>query len=170
MSDIRIIRSSEQHAESIRATYQEICTERIYFSVLEAPAVDAIVRQMRSLRTTGGVQYVALTCEDRVVGWCDITRHAREVESHAGSLGMGLLCAYRGRGLGRRLAEMAIAEARETGIERIELGVYASNDAAVALYEKLGFVTEGIKRQARKLDGVYTDKLMMALLLGPNLA
>jgi ribosomal protein S18 acetylase RimI-like enzyme len=52
---------------------------------------------------------------------------------------MGILQAFRGRGLGRRLAEAVIREAQNVGIERIELGVYASNEAAVALYKSLGF-------------------------------
>lgn len=31
------------------------------------------------------------------------------------------------------------------------------------LYEKLGFVTEGMERQACKLDGIYDDTVIMAL-------
>ena len=31
------------------------------------------------------------------------------------------------------------------------------------LYEKLGFVTEGMERQACKLDGIYDDTVVMAL-------
>ena len=165
MSDIQIVRSEERYAEGLRNTYEEICKERIYFSVLQAPTVAAIAQHMRTLRESGGVQCLALSGDGDVVGWCDVTRHTREIESHAGSLGMGVLRQFRGKGLGRRLAEQTIQEARQLGIERIELGVYVSNAAAVSLYQKLGFATEGIKRRARKLDGQYTDKLMMALLL-----
>jgi RimJ/RimL family protein N-acetyltransferase len=49
-------------------------------------------------------------------------------------------------------------------MERIELDVFASNKAAIALYLKLGFVTEGVKRRARKLDGEYDDNVFMALI------
>ena len=45
----------------------------------------------------------------------------------------------RGRGLGRALAEAAIARARERGCRRIELDVNDANPAALALYEALGF-------------------------------
>ena len=31
------------------------------------------------------------------------------------------------------------------------------------LYEKLGFVIEGMERQACKLDGIYDDTVVMAL-------
>jgi GNAT superfamily N-acetyltransferase len=45
----------------------------------------------------------------------------------------------RGRGVGRALAEAAIARARERGSRRIELDVNDANPAALALYEHLGF-------------------------------
>jgi len=75
-----------------------------------------------------------------------------------------VLPAVRGRGVGRRLAEAAIAAAKAQGAERIELEVFASNTRAIALYERLGFVREGVKRNARKLDGEYDDIVQMALL------
>lgn len=49
---------------------------------------------------------------------------------------------------------------------RVELEVFASNTAAIALYEKLGFVVEGRKSRARKVDGAYDDDLIMARFLG----
>jgi RimJ/RimL family protein N-acetyltransferase len=45
------------------------------------------------------------------------------------------------------------------------LEVFASNARAIALYESLGFVREGLKRRVRKLDGRYDDDVMRALFL-----
>ena len=55
--------------------------------------------------------------------------------------------------------------AREKGLERVELEVFASNGPAIRLYESLGFVVGGIKRRGRKLDGAYGDVLEMTLFL-----
>lgn len=77
---------------------------------------------------------------------------------------MGLLPQYRRQGLGRQLATKAIQAAHHVGIERVELEVFASNETAIALYRGLGFMTEGIKRRARKLDGKYEDNVLMALI------
>jgi RimJ/RimL family protein N-acetyltransferase len=61
------------------------------------------------------------------------------------------------------LAE-TLAAAREAGFTRIELTVYDTNAAAIALYRKHGFIEEGRKRRARVLDGRVDDMVCMALL------
>lgn len=76
---------------------------------------------------------------------------------------MGVHPEHRGRGLGKRLASEAIRRAWEKGLEKVELDVYASNAKARALYERLGFVIEGVRRRSRKLDGRYDDLVQMAL-------
>jgi ribosomal protein S18 acetylase RimI-like enzyme len=53
---------------------------------------------------------------------------------------VGIDPAHRGRGLGRLLVAFGLAEARRLGGERVELGVYAENTAARALYASFGFV------------------------------
>ncbi|MBI3524783.1 MAG: GNAT family N-acetyltransferase [Betaproteobacteria bacterium] len=57
-------------------------------------------------------------------------------------------------------------KALSNGVTRIELAVYASNTAAIALYHRLGFVEEGLKRKARYLDGKYDDVVIMASVSG----
>ena len=77
---------------------------------------------------------------------------------------MGLLPHVQGRGLGRRLAEVTVDAARARGVERVELEVFASNTRAIRLYERLGFVHEGVRCRARYIDGAYDDNVMMALI------
>jgi RimJ/RimL family protein N-acetyltransferase len=116
-----------------------------------------------SLADSGGVQIVALD-EKAVVGWCDVSPRSFEGLRHVGRLGMGLLRGYRGQGLGRRLLREVLNRIFAKGLSRVELEVFASNIAAVRLYEQEHFVIEGRKRRARILDGVEDDVIVMGLL------
>ena len=165
MDEIRIIPTGEQYAEGFNAMVDVVARERRYIGFVEGPSLESTRAFVRRILAGAGVQMLAVTSQDVVVGWCDIIRNPMEGFRHVGRLGMGLLSDYRGQGLGKRLAVETIQAAREVGIERVELDVFASNERAVALYRTLGFITEGIKRRARKLDGQYDDNVFMALFV-----
>jgi len=112
----------------------------------------------------GNPHFVA-TAEDQVVGWCDISRHFFPAHRHRGSLAMGIIPAYRGKGLGRRLLLAALNQARTAGFIRVELSVHADNTRAVALYERIGFISEGVQRRSVLIDGCFIDTINMALML-----
>jgi ribosomal protein S18 acetylase RimI-like enzyme len=80
------------------------------------------------------------------------------------SLGMWVMPAHRGRGGGRMLMEAALA-ARPEDVHKIELEVWPDNEAAIALYRKLGFEEEGLRRaHYRRRDGSLRSSLIMARL------
>ena len=54
-------------------------------------------------------------------------------------LGIGMLDAYQGRGLGRQIMGILIDQARLSGRDGIELTTMLDNDAAFSLYQKVGF-------------------------------
>ena len=162
--DIRIVPTSEEHIAGLQRCVDAVARERRWIGFLEGPPLGQTRAFVEMILRGAGVQFVALNAADEVVGWCDALRLDQETFRHGWRLGMGLLPAVRGRGVGRRLAEPAIAAAKAQGAERIELEVFASNVRAIALYETLGFVREGVKRRARKLDGAYDDVVLMALL------
>jgi RimJ/RimL family protein N-acetyltransferase len=48
--------------------------------------------------------------------------------------------------------------------------VHADNARAIALYEKVGFVREGVARDAVFIDGEYRDAINMAIVDRANAA
>jgi ribosomal protein S18 acetylase RimI-like enzyme len=165
---IQIVPIAEEHIESLHDCFDAVARERKYLARIQAPPLE-LVRQfaLRSIENAA-IRLVALSKEEsqiRVVGWCDISPMEREGFTHRGTLGMGVHEDFRKRGIGTRLIDEAIGKAKEKGLERIELEVFASNTPAITLYEKKGFVVEGVKKKARKLDGVYDDMIQMALFI-----
>lgn len=53
-------------------------------------------------------------------------------------------------------------------ISRIELTVFVDNAAAIALYKKFGFETEGTGKRFAFRDGQYVDIAYMARVTEPN--
>ena len=165
MENIRVVPTTEAHIEGLQRCVDAVARERLWLGFVEGPPLMQTRAFVDMILRGAGVQFVALDDAGEVVGWCDVVRLDQESFRHGWRLGMGVLPAVRGRGVGQRLAEAAIAAARAKGAERIELEVFASNTRAIALYERLGFVREGVKRRARKLDDAYDDIVQMALLL-----
>lgn len=52
----------------------------------------------------------------------------------------------------------------DMNMNRVELSVLASNERAIALYEKVGFKKEGVERQAVFKNGRFADMVSMAIL------
>jgi ribosomal protein S18 acetylase RimI-like enzyme len=57
-----------------------------------------------------------------------------------------LLHRFQGGGLGRALMEWSVAESRVMGKQRLLLGVKADNTAALAFYDRVGFVRIGERK------------------------
>ncbi len=143
-----------------------VARERRFLAMLEAPPLEEVREFVASGRQRGVVQFVA-TVDGEVVGWCDISPVPFEGLRHCGALGMGVLPRHRRRGIGRRLLEAALREAGRCGITRVQLEVFASNRAAISLYEAFGFECEGRKRRARELDGIAEDLVCMVRVRSP---
>ena len=71
----------------------------------------------------------------------------------------------RGKGLGFFAVKEILNHAfNNLNLQRIELAVLKSNYPAQKLYNKVGFVQEGVKRKAVYKNGKYEDLLIMSIL------
>ncbi|KMY54523.1 hypothetical protein AC623_11860 [Bacillus sp. FJAT-27231] len=73
---------------------------------------------------------------------------------------------YRGKGMAKQMFHQVLPFAfDELQLNRVSLGVFDFNKAAITCYERLGFKREGIHRQVCKLnDSEYWNNVEMALL------
>jgi ribosomal protein S18 acetylase RimI-like enzyme len=160
----KIVPITQQHIEGFHRALDFVARERRYLAFLEAPPLDeARVYVLNNIAK--GYPHLVVPSEGGVVGWCDIVPKSRPVHAHVGVLGVALLPEFRGQGWGGRLMRQTLDRARAFGLHRVELTVREDNANAIALYRKIGFETEGLMRDAIKVDGVCENVVLMALLL-----
>lgn len=85
--------------------------------------------------------YVVAT-DDGVVGYGGLCDYPDEAFIQT----MAVALSYQGQGVGQALLENLLGEARRRGQRRVLLEVRADNAPAQRLYERNGFVKEGVRR------------------------
>lgn len=165
MPDEPIIRPiTAEDAEAFRDAVGKVRAERKYI----LPGPPSPIEKARAFvldNIEHGYPQFVVDDGGQLGGWCDIVpARDNEATKHVGVLGMALLPQYRGKGLGERLLRETLTAAHAFGFSRVELGVFANNARAISLYRKIGFVQEGVRRKHLRIDGVYIDEILMALI------
>lgn len=103
--------------------------------------------------------------EGKLVGLASLKQVNRPRLFHSGSLGLYVHPDHWGKGVGSALmAQLLDIADNWLNLKRVELEVFTDNAAAIRLYEKFGFVPEGVRRWAAFRDGALADDLCMARL------
>lgn len=156
---LTVRRARPEDAEALLAI------DRATWSTLSSPAAEPSIGPFFDNRTFPENVVVA-EVDRRPVGWGKI-EHPTSLPSsgHVWHVtGLAVDPEFEGRGAGRALMEALIELARERGGRRITLRVFAPNERARRLYERLGFEVEGVLRGEFMIGkGEYVDDVFMAL-------
>jgi ribosomal protein S18 acetylase RimI-like enzyme len=141
-----------------------LAIDRATWSPLSSPAPSAPQGPFFNERTTPD-QVLVAEVDGRVAGWAKM-EHPTELPAseHVWHVtGLAVDPEAEGRGAGRALMEGLMERAREQGGERMTLRVFARNERACRLYERLGFEVEGVLRgEFKNADGELVDDVFMA--------
>lgn len=138
---------------------------RAYAGTLQLPYTSLEAREKRFASKAPDQTNLVAEIEGRAVGMIFLAREPAARRSHVGVIGMAVHDAYAGRGAGTALMT-AVVELADNWLQlrRLELGVYADNARAIALYERFGFEREGLMRAYAWRAGEYVDSIAMARL------
>jgi putative acetyltransferase len=135
-----------------------------YAGTLQLPYTSLEARQQRHAASPPSATRLVAVIEGKAIGMIFLSRFENR-RSHVGSLGMAVHDAYAGRGAGTALLAAVVSLADDwLNLKRLELGVYADNARAIALYERFGFEREGLQRAYAWRNGAYADSISMARL------
>lgn len=129
----------------------------------EAP-IDEMFRSWSKSERGGEVGFSVVDCASgELVG--HVTLFGAALPVRAATLAVMIGSEHVGRGYGtdavRLLTEYGF---REMGLNRIEIQVHAFNDRARAVYRKVGYHDEGVRREAVFHDGRFHDEVIMSAL------
>ena len=120
-------------------------------------------RYIRALRRHPHAALCVAEADGQLVGRLSVTRDPSPASAHVADLGLMVAAGHRRRGIGTALLLAAEAWARDAGVSKLELHVFPHNAAAIALYERVGYTREGLRRDHyRRPDGRFVDAILMA--------
>lgn len=141
--------------------------EESNFMLFEPGERKTTAEQLEKRLAAVGEESVVLVAEEEseLTGYLFAMGEGVKRKRHSVYVALGIRQNERGKGRGTGLF-LALEEwAKEKALHRIELTVLEHNKAAIALYEKMGFEAEGIKRDSLWMDGSYANELYMSKLL-----
>lgn len=108
----------------------------------------------------------AITVKDDPTFLGEVVLNEIDWTNHSASFRIALASAASfGKGYGTEATRLILDYGFNTlNLHRIELEVYDFNPRAQHVYEKVGFVREGVRRDVLLWDGVYQSAIVMSIL------
>lgn len=101
---------------------------------------------------------------DKLVGISEVNLRDRAI-AHEGVFGISVSKEYRGEGIGKKLMELVLKEAKKNLLQLriVTLGVFSNNLLAIKIYKKFGFkefgkLPAGILHKGKYVDHIYMYK------------
>jgi L-phenylalanine/L-methionine N-acetyltransferase len=152
--------------DDYRAVYEIYSCPKAMAGTLQLPYPSLEDWRQRLAAPVADTYNLVAVVGERVVGILGLhTFPNRPRRRHAGGIGVGVHDEWQGKGVGTALVRAGVEMADKwLNLTRLELEVYTDNEPAIRLYERFGFVREGLLRQHAFRDGRYVDAYMMARL------
>lgn len=153
------------HPKDARDLYEIVSHPEVARTLIQLPSMELSETHAYVQKDSPGRHRLVAELANHVVGQCTLTHHQRPRLHHTGRIGMMVHPNHWGQGIGGALlaATLDIAD-NWLDLKRVELDVFIHNVAAIKLYEKQGFATEGSRRYAAFGGGRWFTEVAMARL------
>ena len=151
---------------AVLAFAQELPTHDLLFlprNISQPKVLSAWINEIER----GAITSLLAVKDAQVVGCGTLVRDPHSWSPHVGEIRMVLSLDVRGQGVGRALSQETFALALDAGLEKLSVQMTVDQQAAIALFESLGFKAEALLRDhVRDIDGRTHD----IVVLGHNIA
>jgi len=123
-------------------------------------------RFIESMAGSADALYLLAVVDDELAGLLLFQRERYKRMRHGGGLGLAIRLPYQRVGLGTAMLEAFLDWVQKRpGIEKVKLEVFSTNPVAQRIYERLGFVVEGVRQGDVRVNGRPVDLILMAKFL-----
>jgi RimJ/RimL family protein N-acetyltransferase len=124
-------------------------------------------RKFQANRPIAIATHLAACAGEEIIGTAGLFRTPHARCGHSAVIGIMVHDDWQGRGVGSALfAALTDLADNWLALRRLELGVFADNAPAIALYRKFGFAIEATERGDAFREGAFVDGYVMARLRG----
>jgi len=169
-ADVTIRSAYKQDAPMILDLSKSVIEEEVYQLTSGSEfkmTIDAEEKWIESHQLNPNHIILVAETRSKIVGILDFSNGRRNRIAHTGEFGMSVEKLSRNQGIGSLLLSALFEWASSNSlIEKIGLSVHSNNDRAIALYKKIGFEIEGIRRRDLKYgEHRYVDTILMGKFL-----
>ncbi len=165
-----LVRLAELHRDDLpryAAWFRTYAVQRLLLPEEIVPVTDEAESAWFDGASRPGSAYtfaIRTLADDRLIGNCSLFDISQKNRSATFGIVIGDQ-EYWGRGYGSDATRLLLRFAfDELNLNRVQLEVYDFNQRAIRAYQKVGFIHEGVRRQALFREGAYHDVHLMAIL------
>lgn len=128
--------------------------------------IEKLEKSIESIHQRNNAINLVAELNGEIVGNLKFSGGTKARIAHTGEFGITVLKNYGGNGIGTKLLSTFIEWSKSSEvIRKINLRVRTDNIKAIHLYNKFGFVKEGIIKRDFLIDGVFYDSIAMGMLI-----
>ncbi|MEJ8856590.1 GNAT family N-acetyltransferase [Variovorax robiniae] len=158
--DIRVMGADD--AVALDAFVKTLPTHDLLFTRRDLSHPKVTAAWLRSI-AEGSITSLVARDGDEVVGCTAIVTDAQSWSRHVGELRVIVAPSWRGRGLGRELIQQSFMLALGLGLDKLMVQMTVDQQAAIAVFEELGFSAEAVLRDhVKDRDGSSHDLAVLS--------
>ncbi len=99
---------------------------------------------------------------DQIVGWAALSPvSSRRVYAGVAEVSVYVASEVRNKGVGQALLSKLIEESEKEGFWTLQAGIFPENEGSIALHQKNGFRTVGLREKLGKMDEKWRDVVLL---------
>jgi RimJ/RimL family protein N-acetyltransferase len=157
-----------QDAEEIISVITTNAPERSYVLMEHyGTKPDAVKRYICSMDFEKNLLLVAVTAKAVVGALSGIQMDGgkRPETAHILNIGLHIVPAYRGQGIGAEMLNYAINWAKKRAFKKLEANIFTINKRSLHLFQRSGFVEEGTRQKRIRIGTQYIDEVLLGKVL-----